>query len=634
MGDLAAAGADTITAKEHLPDDLQQRLDVALTARPRLNDRWAGIVDDLTGASSADFSLAAMLKAAQFHHLETATILCAYPHGKANSDPWTGGGRLRYVARCALRSHEPKPAAAPRDGDEIEWGAPVDFMADQDTAPPELLQEHIHDALWAFVVDSAERMGVDKTSVALGGLTSLSSIISDDWFIQPKMFDNTWLINARIWALIIGDPSILKSPIVALCTRPIEWLDRNAREMQELLLQTYRQDMAAWKKVGDESVPPPVFPRLARYLIEGTTIEALSEALRDDPGGKQTAPQRKVLCKQDEMSELFANMDRYRSGGKGDGDRAAYLRLFNGGRYIVDRIGRGAFAIPNWSACIFGGCQPGPIQRIAKDAVDDGMLQRFLFSVPGPQQRGLDRVADHAAIDRYNALFPAAAALHPGHNEVGHLRRVVIHKDAHRHREYIDNLAVALASMPDVSPRLKSSYGKWPGMFAALVLTFHLIDIADCRARNVIPPPADVVPEQTVVRVAKFMRDIILPHLLRADALMYRTNQTGHARWIVGYILAKRLDEVTSRDITRHYGALRAPECRRELADVMASLELVGWIAPVDPGNALKLVSTWLVNPAVHTMFAKEAEAERTARQQTKEAIAAAIESLKKKSGI
>ncbi len=357
--ELETANADRISLPEHLSNDLRQRLDAAIKARPRLADRWAGMVDDLTEAgrdssrSSADFSLAAMLKAARFSHVETAAILCAFAHGKANGDTWTGNRRLRYVARCALRSHEPKP----RQADEIEWGVPVDFIADQDATPPELRPEHIPDALWPFVVDTAERMGVDKTSGALGGLTSLASVISDDWFIQPKMLDSTWLINARLWGLIIGDPSILKSPVIALVTRPIEWLDRQAREMHQVAMQTYRTDMAAWKKADDQSVPPPTYPRLARYLVEGATMEALSEVLRDDPDGKQYAPAKKVLCRQDEMSELFANMDRYKAGGKGDGDRGAYLRLFNGGPFNVDRIGRGFFRIPNWSAGIFGGCR-------------------------------------------------------------------------------------------------------------------------------------------------------------------------------------------------------------------------------------------------------------------------------------
>ncbi len=113
--ELTKAGADAITTKEDLSDDLQQRLDAALKAKPHLADRWAGMVDDLTEAgrdssrSALDMSLAAMLKGAKFNHLDAGLILCAFAHGKANGGPWAGNARLRHVARCVLRSHEPTP---------------------------------------------------------------------------------------------------------------------------------------------------------------------------------------------------------------------------------------------------------------------------------------------------------------------------------------------------------------------------------------------------------------------------------------------------------------------------------------------------------------------------------------------
>ena len=114
-GELAKAGADAITEEEHLSDDLRQRLDAALKAKPRLADRWAGMIDDLTQAgrdssrSALDMSLAAMLKGAKFTHRDAGLILCAFAHGKANGDPWTGNPRLRHVARCVLRSQVPTP---------------------------------------------------------------------------------------------------------------------------------------------------------------------------------------------------------------------------------------------------------------------------------------------------------------------------------------------------------------------------------------------------------------------------------------------------------------------------------------------------------------------------------------------
>jgi hypothetical protein len=150
-------------------------------------------------------------------------------------------------------------------------------------------------------------------------------------------------------------------------------------------MRDYKAALAAWKLADDRAgTPEPIPPKLTRYLVEGATMEAISEVLRDDDDARQKAPAGKVLARHDEMSEYFGNLDRYKAGGRGGGDRGAYLRLYNGGRYVIDRIGRGTFAVSNWSACFLGGIQPGPIQRIAKDTDDDGLLQRLLYCVPGP----------------------------------------------------------------------------------------------------------------------------------------------------------------------------------------------------------------------------------------------------------
>src|SRR3954451_5385491 len=129
------------------------------------------------------------------------------------------------------------------------------------------------------------------------------------------------------------------------------------------------------------------------------------EVLRDGEDAHMIAPAKKVLIRQDEMAEFFANLDRYTTG-RGGGDRGPYLRLFNGGPYNVARITRGSFCVPNWSACLLGGIQPEPIQRIAQNAADDGLLQRPIYAVPGAQQQGRDRTPDGPALARYRALFP------------------------------------------------------------------------------------------------------------------------------------------------------------------------------------------------------------------------------------
>lgn len=391
-------------------------------------------------------------------------------------------------------------------------------------------------------------------------------------------------------------------------------MDAAARDLYRIEKRAHKVDHKAWEKTDDGS-PEPISPKLSRYMVEGTTMEAFTEVLRDDDQGWQTSPANKVLCRQDELSEFFANLDKYNSTGKTGGDQGAYLRLHNGERYSLDRVIRGAFSIPNWSACILDGIQPGPIRRIAKTASEDGMLQRFMYDAPGEQSQGVDRVPNAAALRQYNDLIPALSAMHPGARKDDDDRNsyIVFHESAHQHREHINSLARAMAALPDTSPRLQSSFAKWPGLFARLSLTFHLINVAGAKLTETELP---YLPESTALMVANYMQDILLPNLLRADTVMYSTAQTGHAKWIAGYILARKLEEITTRDVIRAYRDLQSPESRDELNSVMASLVAVSWLEPVASGHTGRPTSTWTVNPAVHTTYAAKGALERKRREE------------------
>jgi hypothetical protein len=538
-----------------------------------------------------------------------------------------------HAAKAQLeRADASTTEAAPNAG---EWPDPVDFLGDTElTGAPVLRPDHLPDALAGFVFDTAGRLGVDPAALALCAVVSAASVIPDDWRLQPRVHDDTWTESPRLWGALVGDPSVMKTPVIKAATAPVDALDAAAREQHAEAMRAWKAQIAALK---GEKVPPegwPAQPKLDRYLVEGATMEALTEALREDGDAKQRAPGGKLLCRQDEMSGWLAGMDQYKASGKGGADRAAYLTLFNGGRYVIDRIGRGTFAIPNWSACVLGGIQPEPIQRIAKEAADDGLLQRFLYCLPSLQTDGEDRRPDEAALKRYRELFPALAALRPatGFAELAprvKYRAVVLHADAHLHREGINGLAKAHSALPGASPRLRAALAKWPGTFARLALTFHLIAIADANARGTQPPVAAVLAEDTARRAASYMREVLLPHLLRADALLFLTPQTGHARWIAGHILASDMardtGRVTLRDMTRAYGALRAPEHRRELVDVLTTLEVMGWLRAEPVENTAKHPSGWQVNPKLHITFAAAVAAEKDRRQRVAEEMREAI---------
>ena len=159
------------------------------------------------------------------------------------------------------------------------------------------------------------------------------------------------------------------------------------------LMKEYQQAVDLWHqtKEGDRGE----FPLMKRVVIDDATTEAIQSVLKGSPQG--------VLCVQDELSALFGRIEKY--GGKGGAaDRAFYLRLYNGGSYIVDRVNRGSYQIDNASICLVGGIQPERLREIANSFSDDGMLQRITPVFLSPSQVGCDEpIPDVAA--RYEQLI-------------------------------------------------------------------------------------------------------------------------------------------------------------------------------------------------------------------------------------
>src|SRR4051794_12427018 len=119
-------------------------------------------------------------------------------------------------------------------------GAPIDFFTDPNSQAPALLPEHIPEPLLDYVTDQSQRLGVDPAAVAISCLVACASVVSDDWRVQPKRHDYTWTESARIWAAILGDPSILKSPIISSTTAPIEKLEAKARKHHANAMRQYK----------------------------------------------------------------------------------------------------------------------------------------------------------------------------------------------------------------------------------------------------------------------------------------------------------------------------------------------------------------------------------------------------------
>src|SRR5690606_13173089 len=311
---------------------------------------------------------------------------------------------------------------------------------------------------------------------------------------------------------------------------------------------------------------------------------------------------RGILSYQDELTGWLSSMDAYKNGaGK---DRAAWLEAFNGGPKAIDRIQRGSTFVENWSACVLGGIQPQVVNSYARNTNHDGMIQRFILVFAGDASMGLDAQPDMEAITSYISTMEHLAELAASD------RAVRLTEEAHKVREELsEKLHRATRNLPNKF--LTAALGKWEGLFARLLLTFHCFD-----ASAISKHPANYeVTGETAQQVADLVWRVLLPHAVRFYQGLDPTEDA--AREVAALILARSWERFTvKRDLNRYMRASRKMK-PWELDETLDRLEAFGWIFPdLDRITEKGRPAAYRVNPTVHTRFSEQAEAERERRRE------------------
>lgn len=499
-------------------------------------------------------------------------------------------------------SVEPSP-------DGSSWPSPLDIFAEF-PAPPihaDMLPRVIAD----YATECGELIGVDPSMIAIPAIVACAAALHDGVTIQPKRHETSWTESARLWCAIVGAPSVRKSPAIRRATKRLRKIDADLAEGNAKLAADYADQAEQYKdakkeakKSGGMSVPAPEKPPMERMIVEDITVEALSEVLKDNPRG--------VMCIQDELSGWFGSMDAYSGSKSGNKDRAAWLQAYNGGFRQVDRIMRGAVMIPNFSVCMIGGIQPDAIRQLAAKMTDDGLMQRFMIIV-GRNAVELDRIEDKAVSDAFGRLVDTLHRVMPAD------RPARLSDGAHAIREALMRYSGEMADYMALPGGLRSHLGKWPGLFARLLLTYHAIE---CAAESVHPCDA-LVSEQTAARVDRLMRRFLLPHALAYYSdILGASSDLEHARWVAGYALSRNLTTVTNRELVRAYRHWRGlDDWRRQR--VMSALQDAGWLEPLAEDQHNKRgASAWVINPRVHAEFAAKAAHEADRRAKLRDEIA------------
>ncbi len=509
---------------------------------------------------------------------------------------------------------EEPPLEAYERPDADDWGVPLDLWTEHPV--PRLKPEWLPSALREYVIEQSDLTGTDPTIIGLSCLVACAGCINDGFRVQPKAHDTTWTESARIWGAIVGDPASKKSPGIATAIKPVRKIDNRLGVAYADEYAEYEQEFEQWQRSkAKDKGPPPKKPKQPRVMVENTTIEALSDILKDNEQG--------VLAFHDELSGWFGSMDVYGKAGSSK-DRALWLEAYNGGPKRIDRVTRGHLFVPNWSVSLLGGIQPDVFSRIVSKLDSDGLLQRFMVVIGHNAKDDIDRQADQRIIQDYADLIEDLQRLRPNSSE-GEVYR--LSDEAQEIRKAFMIGIKGLIQSRAVPDPMVGYLGKWEGLFARLLCVYHMVDAVIHHKR-----PADLIEGETAMTVASFMECLLFPHARQFyEEMVVRTDRDRHIKWIAGYILASGVDSLATRDILRFYKVFtKASDADRR--STWNALQDGQWVrqAPNARVNRQTGIPTqWEVNPIIKSTFSTQREVEKTARAAAKEAIAAYVQRLR-----
>jgi Protein of unknown function (DUF3987) len=488
------------------------------------------------------------------------------PHGWDIKDWVEAGGKTALLYEIC----EAEPEAEAVD--------PVDLWGHFD--PPPLPDGLLPATIEEFAREEADTMGADPAGLAMAAYTVCAAALPDRIQLQVKKHNAHWRESARLWTGLIGSVSAKKSPTIARATAAIRKIDWELAREHEAARDAY--DQLTKEEQKQHEPPTPV-----RLMMEDTTTEAAQEVLKGNPDG--------LLKVHDELAGFFGAMERY-NGRAGNTDRAFYLQAYNGGPYVVDRIKRGPFRIQNLSMTILGGIQPDTVRRIAADSAEDGLLQRLIPIMLRDADVGRDVPGGRAGA-RYDALVVNLRNREPPSEPLQF-------DDAARAvREGLEREHLKLQRYyAGFNKRLAAHIGKYDGLFARLCLLWHLIEGVNESA----------VTEHTARCVGAFMHKFLLPHAVNFYTSLLRVaDNHDSVSQLAGYILAKKLTRVTSRDVQSGVAALSGLK-RHEVEAICDQLESLGWLFRIQ--GPRRDSAHWEVNPEVHRKFAERAAREAVER--------------------
>ena len=293
-----------------------------------------------------------------------------------------------------------------------------------------------------------------------------------------------WVETARLWWGFVAPPGDMKTPSLALADR---WArDRQGADYHDWKRETdeYEQRLEQWRKraKGDDSLKPEA-PRLRQTFISDTTIEALGQALYENPRG--------LAFIADELSGFVLGIGQYKK--QGGADRKHYLSIWAGKGLKVDRLSRPSLYIPSPFLTVTGGIQPDVLKDLDPETgLRDGMMHRLLLVEPIPIPAVYtEQTVSPETLNAMGRLYRELYALRPKREdpECGIYEPQVLRMTDEAKEQWIKwyeghAAEVAAPSFPDL---LKGPWAKLRGYSASLALILGLAESPNTSAVGLAP---------------------------------------------------------------------------------------------------------------------------------------------------
>ncbi len=473
------------------------------------------------------------------------------------------------------------------------WPAPTPLISELKPVLPlnvELLPKVMRD----LVSDSAERMQCPPDFLAAGLVVVASSIVARNIVVQPKKYDTAWLEVPNLWGVIIGKPSLLKSPTLSIAMTALDKLENISRELhiEELKEFNVECDLSEFKASANKTKAKSLMgkkdatmsdrneakailmadqmeddepPTQARYILNDGTFEKTADL--------QCTNTKGILVFRDELSGWFNNLNKPDK----TNDLSFYLESWNGNKpYTVDRIGRGTTVIPNNRLSILGGIQPDIFSKLISQTVSgsqggDGLLQRFQIAVY-PDLIDKPSFIDKAPNKLAKTLFEnKMLSLAKWSDEQEEQLVVKLSSEAYKHYQEWHQTNEALLRDENTPVYLEAHFAKYRGFVPCIAAIFHALDNENFAIDSKI--------SATTMHAAITYVEYLRSHAERIYALPEQYTLAG-ARTILKNF-DKLKDAFLVRDIYRKkWKGLTSKEL---VEPALAILEEAGYCMPFEP---------------------------------------------------